>query len=74
MVIGDSFTEGEFAAMVLAHARRFVWVHHQYCGFDWKWIDQFRPDEVWWMPTERYMVCVPDRQPKGIPVGNSAQR
>ena len=50
--------------MVLAHARRFAWTHHQFCAFDWKWIDQFHPDEVWWMPTERYIVCPPGFIPR----------
>ena len=43
--------------MLLQGTGRVVWLHHSFCGFDWKWIDQLRPDEVWWMPTERYIVC-----------------
>ena len=34
-------------------------------GFDWKWVDQFHPDEVWFMPTERYAFCT--AKPAGIP-------
>jgi hypothetical protein len=74
MVIGDSFTGGVFPDMVLAHAGRFAWTHHQFCAFDWKWIDQFHPDEVWWMPTERYIVCTPGLHPKDMPIGGAAQR
>ena len=54
--------------------RRFAWTHHQFCAFDWKWIDQFHPDEVWWMPTERYIVCTPGLHPKDMPIGGAAQR
>jgi len=74
MVIGDSFTGGLFPGMVLAHARRFAWTHHQFCAFDWKWIGQFHPDEVWWMPTERLIVCAPGLHPKDMPVVGAAQR
>jgi alginate O-acetyltransferase complex protein AlgJ len=56
MVIGDSFTE-LFPAMLLQHAGRVVWINHRRCGFDRKWIDVYRPDEVWWMPTERFLTC-----------------
>jgi hypothetical protein len=57
MVVGDSFTLGYFNPMLMPHVGRLVWLHHSFCGFDWKAIDQFRPDEVWWVPTERYLVC-----------------
>lgn len=57
MIIGDSFTEWRFAPMPLQHAARIVWVYHGFCSFDWTWIDQFRPDEVWWMTTERSILC-----------------
>ena len=32
-------------------------------GFDWKAIDKYRPDEVWWMPTERFLICDPGVRP-----------
>jgi alginate O-acetyltransferase complex protein AlgJ len=68
MVIGDSFTAGFFVSMLLQHTGRVVWLHHRYCDFDWKWIDQFRPDEVWWMPTERFLVCGKNHpRPVGMP-------
>jgi alginate O-acetyltransferase complex protein AlgJ len=65
MVIGDSFTQDFFAPMILQHAAKVVWLNHLRCGFDWKWIDQFRPNEVWWMPTERYLTCA--SRPAGFP-------
>jgi hypothetical protein len=67
MIIGDSFTMGQFAPMLLQHAGGMAWLHHRSCGFDWKWIEQFRPDEVWWMPTERSLVCSPGTAPNGFP-------
>ena len=63
MIIGDSFTIEYFAPMLMPHAGRVVWMHHQLCGFDWKWIDKLHPDEVWWMPTERFLVCNPGARP-----------
>lgn len=63
MVIGDSFTAGYFPQMLSQHVGRAVWVHHHQCGFDWKLIDRFRPDEVWWAPTERFLVCDPGVHP-----------
>ena len=50
MIIGDLFTGDFFLSMLLQDTGRVVWLHHSFCGFDWKWIDQLRPDEVWWMP------------------------
>jgi hypothetical protein len=42
-------------------------LHHEGCGFDWGWIDRVLPDEVWWLPTERAMLCVPGVRPRGMP-------
>jgi hypothetical protein len=63
MVIGDSFTADLFAPMLLMHAGRVIWLHHEYCGFDWKWIDKLHPDAVWWAPVERFLVCRPGLRP-----------
>jgi alginate O-acetyltransferase complex protein AlgJ len=57
MVIGDSFTAAYFPPMLLQHVGRAVWLNHRECGFDWNWIDKFQPDEVWWVPTERFLIC-----------------
>jgi alginate O-acetyltransferase complex protein AlgJ len=67
MVVGDSFTEHLLAPMLLNHVGRVVWQHHKWCGFDWKLIDRFEPDEVWYMPTERYFLCAPNVRPEGFP-------
>jgi alginate O-acetyltransferase complex protein AlgJ len=63
LVIGDSFTASYFPLMLSQHGGRAIWIHHHECGFDWKLIDKFRPDEVWWVPTERYLVCDPGVTP-----------
>jgi hypothetical protein len=66
MIVGDSFTAAHFAPMALQHAGRVVWLAHQHCGFDWGAIDRFSPDEIWWMPTERFLVCDPGARPRGF--------
>jgi alginate O-acetyltransferase complex protein AlgJ len=63
MILGDSFTFGYFAPMLLQHVGRVVFLNHHLCRFDWKAIDKFRPDEVWWMPNERFLVCAPGAWP-----------
>ncbi len=67
LILGDSFTGAHFEAMLLPRVGRVVWLSHQHCGFDWGAIDRFRPDEVWWMPTERFLVCDPGVRPAGFP-------
>jgi alginate O-acetyltransferase complex protein AlgJ len=67
MIIGDSFTMWYLARMLVKHVGRVIWQHHKLCGFDWKLIDRFKPDEVWWMPTERYLLCAPNVRPDGFP-------
>jgi hypothetical protein len=57
MVIGDSFTASYFPPMLAQHVGRAIWLNHRECGFDWNWIDKLHPDEVWWMPTERFLIC-----------------
>jgi len=74
MIIGDSFTVDLFAPMLLRHAGQVAWLYHDLCGFDWKWIEQFHPDEVWWMPTERFIVCKRGSHPNGLPVRSLAER
>jgi alginate O-acetyltransferase complex protein AlgJ len=63
MVVGDSFTASLFPQLLLAHVRKVIWAHHSLCGFDWQSIDRFHPDEVWWMPTERFLNCMPNALP-----------
>jgi hypothetical protein len=57
MVIGDSFTASYFPPMLAEHGGRAIWLNHRQCRFDWSLIDRFQPDEVWWVPTERFLTC-----------------
>ena len=66
LVIGDSFTTGYFPQFLAQHIGRAIWVHHEYCGFDWNWIDRLKPDEVWWTPVERFLLCAPGQYPHGL--------
>ena len=66
MLFGDSFTGGMFDRMLLPHAGRLIWLEHRRCGFDWKAIDRFHPNEVWWMPNERFLICNPGAEPVGF--------
>lgn len=63
MIIGDSFTGGDFGSMLVQHVGRVIWADHRHCGFDWTLIDRFHPDEVWWMPNERFLICGPGVRP-----------
>jgi hypothetical protein len=69
LILGDSFTGGYFPPMLMQHVGRVIWMNHWFCGFDWRAIDKYRPDEVWWMPDERFLVCVPGAWPVGFPEG-----
>jgi len=71
VVIGDSFTARYFPLMLSEHVGRVVWAHHHQCGFDWRLIDRFHPDEVWWIPTERAIVCEPGKRPEHFDEGDS---
>ncbi len=70
MVLGDSFTVRVFEAPIMQHAARLVWAPADGCGFDWSLIDRFHPDEVWYVPTERYAPCISGQQPRGMPTGD----
>ena len=70
LILGDSFTGEYFPTIILQHANRVIWMNHSFCGFDWKALENYHPDEVWWMPTERFLVCSPGLKPKGLPESN----
>ena len=67
LIIGNSFTFYLFEPLVAQRAGRVMWTDNLGCGFDWKWLEDARPDEVWWMPTERLVLCRPGVRPKGFP-------
>jgi hypothetical protein len=57
LVIGDSFTRGFWQDYFALHAGRYVWVHHEQCGFKQSVVDAAKPDIVILAPTERQMFC-----------------
>jgi alginate O-acetyltransferase complex protein AlgJ len=67
LILGDSSAGIFFPPMVLQHAGRVIWMSYLVCGFDWNEVEKYGPDEVWWMPTERNLVCLPGVKPKGLP-------
>ena len=71
LILGDSFTGGYLPAMVLQHAHRVIWMDHKSCAFNWSEVENYHPDEVWWMPNERFLVCKPGLKPMGLPEGKS---
>jgi alginate O-acetyltransferase complex protein AlgJ len=70
LIFGDSLTLDFFPPLLLQHVGSVIWVHHEYCGFDWRVIDEIRPDEVWWMPGERVFLC--QHAPIGFPEAKGA--
>ena len=73
VVIGDSFTD-YFGRLVNAQHARFVWMHHHYCRFDWNLVRALQPAQVWYLPTERQMLCYPGWTPSGLGATSSAAR
>jgi hypothetical protein len=57
LVIGDSFTRGFWQDYFAQHAGRYVWIHHEQCGFKLSVVESYRPDVVILAPTERQMFC-----------------
>ena len=59
LVVGDSFTASFFPPMLAPHVGRAIWVHYDEngCSFDRSLVDKYHPDEVWWAPVERMLIC-----------------
>lgn len=59
LVVGDSFTASFFPPMLAPHVGRAIWVHYntEGCSFDWSLVEKYHPDEVWWAPVERALIC-----------------
>jgi hypothetical protein len=57
LVVGDSFTGESFRALLMQRAGRMVWMESQHCRFDQQLLLRSRPDQVWYMPTERLALC-----------------
>ena len=57
LVIGDSFTRGFWQDYFALHAGRYIWMHHEQCGFRDSVVAAAKPDIVILAPTERQMFC-----------------
>lgn len=57
VVIGDSFTRGYWQDYFGLRAGRYVWIHHEQCGFMDSVVDSFDPAIVVLAPVERQMFC-----------------
>jgi alginate O-acetyltransferase complex protein AlgJ len=57
VVIGDSFTQGLWQDYFSLHARRYVWIHHEQCGFVVPLVEAYDPQIVILAPTELEMFC-----------------
>lgn len=59
LVVGDSFTASFFPPMLAQRVGRAIWVHYDThgCSFDQSLVDKYHPDEVWWAPVERALIC-----------------
>ena len=57
LILGDSFTEHFWRGYFGLHVGRYVWIHHELCGFRPEIVDALKPDAVILAPTERFMFC-----------------
>jgi alginate O-acetyltransferase complex protein AlgJ len=57
LILGDSFTVYSFPHLLAGVGVRALWAAHDSCGFAWPLIEQLRPDEVWYLPNERAILC-----------------
>jgi len=57
VVIGDSFTRDFWQDYFAVHAKRYVWMHHEQCGFKESVVNEAKPDIVILAPVERQMFC-----------------
>ena len=57
LVIGDSFTRGYWQDYFSLHAGKYIWMHHELCGFAVSVVERYKPDIVILAPAERQMFC-----------------
>jgi alginate O-acetyltransferase complex protein AlgJ len=57
VVIGDSFTREFWNDYFSLHAGKYVWIHHEECGFFISVVEAYHPDVVILAPVERQMFC-----------------
>jgi hypothetical protein len=57
LVIGDSFTREFWQDYFSLHAGKYIWIHHELCGFAVSVVEKHAPDIVILTPAERQMFC-----------------
>jgi hypothetical protein len=57
LVIGDSFTREFWQDYFSLHAGKYIWIHHELCGFAASVVESHAPDIVILAPAERQMFC-----------------
>jgi alginate O-acetyltransferase complex protein AlgJ len=57
VVVGDSFTRAYWQDYFALRAGRYVWMHHELCGFKLSVLDEYAPALVILAPVERQMFC-----------------
>lgn len=57
LILGDSFIQHYWTDYFGLHAGRYVWMHHEFCGFVPGVVEAFDPHIVILAPTERVMFC-----------------
>lgn len=57
LVIGDSFTREFWQDYFSLHAGKYIWIHHELCGFATSVVESHAPDIVILAPAERQMFC-----------------
>jgi alginate O-acetyltransferase complex protein AlgJ len=65
-IVGDSFTLRYYDRLLFPFVAKVIWVHYDGCRFDWRLIEQARPNQIWVMPTERDMLCSMNASPEGL--------
>jgi len=48
LVIGDSFTRGFWQDYFALHAGKYIWMHHELCGFAVSVVERYAPDTWYW--------------------------
>ena len=57
VVIGDSFTRGYWQNYFALRVGRYIWLHHELCGFARSVVESHQPAIVILAPAERQMFC-----------------
>src|SRR5882757_253116 len=58
LVIGDSFTREFWQDYFSLHASKYIWIHHELCGFAVSVVEKHAPDIVILAPAERQMFLL----------------